>query len=54
MKCYSKVFFTEFFINKFIFKRGFLLLKAVFNVNYYLYCIYPQFYPHNKKKKEYK
>ncbi len=39
MKCYSKVFYTEIYINKFILKKGFFLFITVFNVDYYLSSI---------------
>lgn len=52
MKYHSKAFFTELFINKFILKRRFFLFKVVFSVNYFLYAIYPQFYPQKQRKKE--
>ncbi len=39
MKCYSKVFFTEIYINKFILKKGLFLFITVFSVDYYLSSI---------------
>ncbi len=39
MKHYSKVFFTEIYINKFILKERFFLFITVFSVDYYLSSI---------------
>ncbi len=39
MKCYSKVFFTEIYINKSILKKGLFLFITVFSVDYYLSSI---------------